>query len=104
MDKKKALGQRIKELRKSKKISQEHLAELVNLEPPSICNIENGKNYPTLQNLEKISDVLDVSFVDIFNFSHFTDDSNLINEIDLLLKSNPEKVKLIYKLVKVLVE
>ena len=50
MDNKKLLGSRLKELRKRKGLTQEKLAELVELEPASICNIENGYNYPSLQN------------------------------------------------------
>ena len=104
MDNKKALGSRIKELRKSKKLSQERLAELVHLEPPSLCNIENGKNYPTCQNLEKIINVLGVTFVDVFQFEHYKQDKDLIQEINLYLKNNPEKIKEIYKVIKALCE
>ena len=68
MDNKKLLGSRLKELRKRKGLTQEKLAELVELEPASICNIENGYNYPSLQNLEKIVTTLEVTFSDIFNF------------------------------------
>ena len=104
MNYKEVLGQRIKELRKSKKLSQEKFAEMVGLEPPSICNIENGKNYPAFQTLEKIISVLKVSFVDIFQFEHFKQNKDLIKEISTLLKNNPDKVQDIYKIVKVLCE
>jgi len=104
MDNKKALGQRIKELRKNKKISQESLAELVGLEPPSVCNIENGKNYPTIQNLEKITNILNVSLKSAFDFEHFQDNKILIKEINNLLNDNPDKIKEIYKIIKAVVE
>jgi len=104
MDTKKILGQRIKELRKQRHISQEQLAELVQLEPPSICNIENGKNYPTLQNLEKIINVLNVSFVEMFNFAHHQTNENLKEEINQMLNKNPDRIKDIYKIIKALVE
>lgn len=104
MDNKKALGLRIRELRKIKKISQERLAELVELEPPSICNIENGKNYPAFQNLEKIINVLGVSFADVFQYEHLKKDDDLIGEINALLKSRPDRVQDVYKIVKTLCE
>ena len=104
MDNKKALGLRIKELRKVKKLSQEQLAELIGLEPPSVCNIENGKNYPTIQNLEKIINVLDVSFVEVFQFEHYKQNKDLIKEINLYLKKYPDKIQDIYKIIKVLCE
>lgn len=104
MDKKKALGQRIKELRKRKGISQEQLAEMVNLEPPSICNIETGRNYPTFQNLEKIIDILDTNFVEIFKFDKYQESEDLISEINKMLVENPGKIQDIYKVVKALLE
>lgn len=104
MNKKKELGKRIKELRKYNKLSQEKLAELISIEPPSICNIENGKNYPTMQNLEKIVEILNVSFLDIFDFENKQDKNNLIEEIVILLKKNPDKVSDIYKIVKALTQ
>lgn len=101
---KKILGNRIKELRKRKKLSQEQLAELVQLEPPSICNIENGKNYPTIQNLEKIVNVLDVSFMDVFNFEHLQSNEDLKSEIDIILNNNPDRIRDFYKIIRALVE
>lgn len=104
MDKKKALGQRIKELRRRKGISQEKLAELVGLEPPSICYIETGRNYPTLQNLEKIVDALGVTYSNVFNFDQYQYSDDLIFEINKILKENPSKIKDFYKIIKALVE
>ena len=104
MNYKKSLGLRIKELRKSKKLSQEQLAEKIDLEPPSVCNIENGKNYPSLQNMEKIVNVLGVSFVDIFQFEHQKQNEDLVKEINRFLKDNPDKIKYIYKITKALCE
>ena len=104
MDNKKLLGSRLKELRKRKGLTQEKLAELVELEPASICNIENGYNYPSLQNLEKIVTTLEVTFSDIFNFEHHKSSENLINEINNILNSAPDKISDIYKIVKALTD
>ena len=104
MDTKKLLGKRIKELRKKKGLKQEQLAELVGLEPTSICNIENAYNYPTFQNLEKIAKALGVSLVEIFKFEHHKENEDLLEEINETLKENPEKIKEIYKITKSLCE
>lgn len=104
MDNKKLLGSRLKELRKRKGLTQEKLAELVELEPASICNIENGYNYPSLQNLEKIVTTLEVTFSDIFNFEHHKSSENLIDEINNILNSAPDKISDIYKIVKALTD
>jgi transcriptional regulator with XRE-family HTH domain len=104
MDNKKLLGKRIKELRKRKGLKQEKLAELVELEPTSISNIENGYNYPSFQNLEKIIKVLDVSFTDVFEFAQHQGEKDLLSEINNMLSSNPNKVQDVYKIVKALVK
>ena len=40
------LGQRIKSLRKNLNITQETLAELINMDITSLSKIETGRNYP----------------------------------------------------------
>ena len=67
MDKKILLGKRLRELRKRKGIKQEKLAELIGVEPASISNIENGKNYPSMTNLESILRVIECSFLEVFD-------------------------------------
>ncbi len=104
MDNKKLLGKRIKELRKKKGLTQEKLAELVELEPASICNIENGYNYPSFQNLEKIISVLNISFIDVFKFAHHNDRRDLVAEINSMLENSPEKIPDAYKIVKALTD
>ena len=102
MDKKKLLGKRIREIRKSKGIKQEKLAELINVEPATISNIENGKNYPSMINLENIINILDSSFTDVFNFEHKDEAENLVEKINEIMKNNPEKVEDFYKIIKAL--
>ena len=104
MDNKKLLGKRIKELRKRNSLKQEQLAEMVGLEPTSISNIENGYNYPSFQNLEKIVAVLNTTFVEIFKFEHHSSQDDLIKEINEMLEKNPEKTRDFYKIIKALIE
>ena len=99
MDKKILLGKRLRDLRKRKGISQEKLAELINVDPTTISNIENGKNYPSLINLENLLDVLESSFLEAFDFNHKNDQKNLINVITEILKDNPKKLEDFYKIV-----
>lgn len=53
MNIKKLLGKKIQKIRKTRGITQEKLAELVELDTSSISHIENGKYYPSAENLEK---------------------------------------------------
>ena len=104
MNIKKLLGKRIQELRKRRKLTQENLAERINVEPVSISNIENGKYYPSAENLEKIMTVLQISPQKLFTFEHLQPDDNMISEIDNLIRNNPHKLKDIYKIVRALTE
>lgn len=104
MNIKKLLGQRIKELRKNKKLTQEQIAEFVGIEPASLSNIENGKYYPTAENLEKILIALESSPEKLFKIEQYQNNEDLLKEINLLLKNNPQKIKDVYKIVKVLVD
>lgn len=104
MDTKKLLGKRLRELRIRKKITQENLSELVSVDPATISNIENGKNYPSLINLENIVKVLNVNFIDVFDFSHKDDNHNLIEKINEILIKNPEQIEVFYKIITALVK
>ena len=57
----KAIGRRIKAARESKKLTQEQLAELVDLRPMHISVIERGVKLPKLETLINIANILDVS-------------------------------------------
>ena len=59
-------GQRIRDIRVSKNISQERLAELCKLHPTYIGQIERGEKSPTLESIFKISHGLDISIERLF--------------------------------------
>ncbi len=94
---KQLLGKRIKEIRKSRKLTQEQLAEFINIETSSISNIESGKYYPTAENLDKIINVLNVTPQELFQLEHNKNNETLIEEMTLSMKNNAELTKLMYK-------
>ena len=98
MDKKQLLGKRIKEIIRKKGLSQEKLAELVGIEPTALSNIVTGRNYPLLNTLERLIEVLGISFTDVFSFEHQETDENLRKGIIKILDENPERVKDFYKI------
>lgn len=61
-----ALGLNIKAERNRKELSQEKLAELVNMSPTSINSIEKGKQIPNAINLYLIAKVLGVNVNELF--------------------------------------
>lgn len=64
----KAIGKRIKELRESKKISQQDIAGLCNIEKSNFSRLEAGGTNPTLYTLSKIAEHLNVSLSELFNY------------------------------------
>ncbi len=67
MDKKAALGARIKAVRKQRGWSQEQLAERVGISTQYVSNIERGKENPTLDLLLRVAHALKVSLAEIFD-------------------------------------
>lgn len=61
-------GHRLQYLRKERNLTQEELAERMNLSVDFISNIERGINAPSFDNLEKLSEVLWMSTKDLFDF------------------------------------
>lgn len=59
------IGKRIQNYRKEKKITQEQLANMVELSIPQISYIENGKSGLSLESLVNIATALDASVDDI---------------------------------------
>ena len=81
MDIKTLLGKRIKELRKEKSMSQERLAEIIGIEPNNLSRIENGRNYPTPENLLKIASAFNVTVDKLYMFGHHKSYNDIKDEI-----------------------
>lgn len=62
----KDFGKRVAELRGKQKLTQEQLADLVDLHRTYIGFIEQGKRNPSISNVNKIAKVLKVSLSELF--------------------------------------
>lgn len=101
MDNKKKLGLKIKELRKRKGLTQEELAELIQMEQNSISVMESGRNFPTLGTLEKIAKVLDVKLSDFFDYDYIEDtDVIKASTEDIISKMDDKQLRQLFKYVK----
>ena len=91
-------GLRIKELRLSKSLTQEQLAEKLGMERSNLAKIEAGNHFPGSDNLEKILDIFNIEPYELFNIKHFKSKTDLINEIVVNLNDfDMHKVQYIYK-------
>jgi len=61
-------GQRIAELRRARKLTQEQLAEAVGCSVEFISLVERGVNAPSVAGLEKFAKVLGIEAKELFTF------------------------------------
>lgn len=98
MNNKKLLGQRIKEVRKIRGITQEKLAEIIGIETGSLSAIESGRHFPSLITLEKIANHFNVQMQIFFDFSNKLSEDELISRITQNISNM--KIKDIYRIYK----
>ncbi|QNK57428.1 helix-turn-helix domain-containing protein [Paenibacillus sp. PAMC21692] len=79
------VGERIRQLRKEKGLSQERLAECSGLHTNYIGQVERGEKNLTLETLEKIVAGLDVSLEELFRFLGPMERTDALGEIVRLL-------------------
>lgn len=63
----KAVGKRIRDLRKKKGWSQEELADKADMHRTYMWGIEQGRRNPSLRHLTRIADALDVDLAALFD-------------------------------------
>lgn len=97
---KQKFGKRIRELRKSRHMTQEQLAELLSMEPSNISKMECGLHFPQPEKLEKLGKILDVGVHELFEFEHFNKKQDLIKYIEnSLLDFDLKTLELVYKII-----
>ena len=94
------LGLKIKELRNKKGLSQQKLAELINIDQRNLSNIECGNTFPT-KSLLAITEAFNITLPELFDFNYLaknTDDMKkyIVKRLDNLDNSN---IKILYKLI-----
>lgn len=60
------IAQKIKQLRKEKKLSQKYLARILECNNGFICQVEKGKSFYNLEHIEKICAALDYPVAKLF--------------------------------------
>jgi transcriptional regulator with XRE-family HTH domain len=92
-------------MREEKGITQEHLAETMDVSNAYISKIERGKTPVNLNNLDKICAVLETSSEYILSGTSTSSVHYMRNEIiEMLEGCSPRKIKLIAQVIKPIVE
>lgn len=89
---KEQFAKNLKTIRKSRKLTQEQLAEIVNVDFRYISFLENAKSFPSCDLIEKLSKALNVNYTDLFmneeNMSREQIKKQLLETIELLDNKN----------------
>ena len=65
---KQKFAENLERIRKSRKLTQEQLAEIVGVDFRYISFIENARSFPSCELIEKLSEALNVDYSDLFSF------------------------------------
>ena len=86
-------GDNLRQIRKSKNMSQEQLAEKVNVTRQSVSKWENGESYPEMNNILELCKIFNCKLNDLVH-TDMTDISSLDEEIVMnVVKFNEKKQK-----------
>ena len=107
MNIKKEIGERIKRVRKQKGLTQEQLAEIMDISSRNLSNIELGNSFPKPETLEKFLTALNITTQTLFSNDSIKSDEELLNEINFLINSikhDHNTLEKIYKILKDIIE
>ena len=100
MEIKKELGNKIKNLRLNQSLTQEGLAEKINISAKSLSQIELGNNFVSAETLEKICEALNITPKTLFDFGHSKEKSkDMLSEISKRLSKNKNLLDTVYRIV-----
>ena len=105
MELKKRLGKRIQELRLKNNLKQSELAEKVGIATKHQSCIENGRNFPSSDLLDKYAVVFNMDICELLKLEHQQPRIFLEEKLhNIIANSSDEEFKTIYKLVTSLYE
>ena len=95
----KIIGQRIRNYRTQKGLSQEKLAELAGCHPTYIGQLERGEKNATLESVEKSASAMDISLSELFDKLGKSGSNNIAAKCyDLVASKNEAEQKQLYKM------
>ena len=95
----KIIGQRIRNYRTQKGLSQEKLAEFAGCHPTYIGQLERGEKNATLESVEKIAAAMDITLSELFDKLGKSGGNNIAAKCyDLVASKNEAEQKQLYKM------
>lgn len=104
---KEELGKKIKRMRLNRGLTQEQLAEAVDVSQRTLSGIEIGENFVTAETLDKIIKALNTTTEELFATNHLRGQEVVLREINNSIKyiaKDPLKLDILYNVVKSLIK
>ena len=103
------LGQKIKRMRLKKGMTQEELAEKIDISQRTLSGIETGENFVTAETLDKLVLAMNISVEKLFETEHYKETPILVQEINNILTELTEnnarrEIEILYNLAKTLLK
>lgn len=90
-------------MRKARNLTQEQLAEMIDIDPRNLSKIEVGTCFVKAETLSKILKALNVTTEQLFSNDHIKPEKELVKEIKQyieMIKDKPEKLEKIHKIIR----
>lgn len=100
-------GEKIKRMRQNRGLTQEQLAEAVDISQRALSAIERGENFVTSETLDKLLKTLNTTSEELFALNHLKSQDELLAEINKNLSKiaqNPQKLEIVYNITKSLLK
>lgn len=97
---KKLLGQRIKELRTKKGLTQDQLTEKLNVGQRTLSKIERGNAFVSAETLAKLLTALDVGIDELFNFGYLQEKEAIKVELIDAIQHEKVDISIMYRIYK----
>ena len=87
------MGNKIKQYRESKKMTQKEIAEILEVEPGTISKYESGIIEPSIESLKKLSNIFEVTIDELVKDDANEIDLTTINILEILKEQKDMKLK-----------
>ena len=94
------IGLFISQCRKDKKLTQQDLADLLNVSNRAVSKWETGKNLPEASIMEELCKILDISITELFNGERVLNEKLVINDKEKDTMNNEISLELSVKDIK----
>lgn len=97
---KKLLGQRIKNIRVNKGLTQEQLTEKLNIGQRTLSKIERGNAFVSAETLAKLLTALDIGIDELFNFGYLQEKEIIKEELIDAIQNEKIDITTLYRIYK----